>query len=492
MTPSADGLQIGWGRADLTPDKPVLICGQFHARVSEGVSDPIFATALAIESIENGRSIEQAVMVSCDYVSVADPLREGVRSRLQQDLPDLDASKVFFNATHTHTGPEIRGFELTQTGGDTVAGRCGIELDAMEPADYVDFAVERIAAAIADAWNSRKPGGVSFGLGQAVVGHNRRVSYLDGSSAMYGNTDDPNFSHIEGYEDHSVNLLCTWGRDGSLTGMAVNVACTSQVSEHEYKISADYWHEVRGEIARRFGEDVFVLPQCSAAGDQSPHLQIYKQAEERMRNLAGRTLRQEIATRIADAVESVLPFIKNHVETSPAMMHTAEIVDVERASISDAEVDEAEAGAANARAEYERLKKEIEADESIRSKPRWYVPITRAYRRAQWFGGVAIRKKLKETEPTLPVEVHVVRLGDVAFATNPFEYYLDFGCQIKARSKAVQTFVVQLAGSGTYVPTKRAVAGRSYGAVPASTPVGHEGGLQLSQRTVELINSLWT
>jgi len=56
------------------------------------------------------------------------------------------------------------------------------------------------------------------------------------------------------------------------------------------------------------------------------------------------------------------------------------------------------------------------------------------------------RFELQKTQPTMPVEVHVIRLGDMAIATNRFELYLDFGIRIKARSKAVQTFVVQLAG----------------------------------------------
>ena len=34
----------------------------------------------------------------------------------------------------------------------------------------------------------------------------------------------------------------------------------------------------------------------------------------------------------------------------------------------------------------------------------------------------------------------------LAIATNRFELCLDFGIRIKARSKAVQTFVVQIAG----------------------------------------------
>jgi hypothetical protein len=111
----------------------------------------------------------------------------------------------------------------------------------------------------------------------------------------------------------------------------------------------------------------------------------------------------------------------------------------------------------------------------------------------QWNKSVATRFELQRTQPKVPIEVHVMRLGDVAVATNPFEYYLDFGLQIKARSKAVQTFVVQhVGGGGGYLPTARAVAGRSYGAIPASTPIGPEGGRELAQWTVEAINALWT
>jgi hypothetical protein len=59
------------------------------------------------------------------------------------------------------------------------------------------------------------------------------------------------------------------------------------------------------------------------------------------------------------------------------------------------------------------------------------------------------------------------------------------------RSAALQTFVVQLTGSGTYLPTKRSIAGGAYGAVPASTLVGPEGGKELVDETLAIIDSLW-
>ena len=86
----------------------------------------------------------------------------------------------------------------------------------------------------------------------------------------------------------------------------------------------------------------------------------------------------------------------------------------------------------------------------------------------------------------------MLRLGDLAVATNPFEYYLDFGIRIKARSPAAQTLLVQLAGGGTYCPSPRSLAGGGYGSLPASNPVGPEGGKVLVERTVEVIDKLWS
>jgi hypothetical protein len=87
-------------------------------------------------------------------------------------------------------------------------------------------------------------------------------------------------------------------------------------------------------------------------------------------------------------------------------------------------------------------------------------------------------------------EVHVIRIGDVVICTNPFELFTDYGIAIQARSNAVQTFVVQLAGPGTYLPTEKAVKGGHYSAIIQSTLVGPEGGQILADRTVKLIDKL--
>jgi len=477
------GLHIGWSSADITPDYPVLIAGQFHARVCEGVADPITATALAL-----GSGDEQAILISCDLVAIADELRDAVRRAVAADLPDVDPLKVVLNATHTHTGPEIR--EPTLGAGHVSMGT-GVDLEARPPTEYVAWAAARIAAAAVAAWRGRSPGRVAFGLGQAVIGHNRRMVDADGQSIMYGNTATPGFSHIEGSEDHSIGLLATYDLAGALTGLAVNVPCPSQVSESEYRLSADYWCETRQELRRRLGEGLHVLAQCSAAGDQSPHPIMCKAAEKRMLELKGRSERQEIAVRLADAVDATLPYLNDTADADPQMIHRVEAVDLPMTRLDAAAVSTAEAEAEKLRLTYEEELEKLRAQPDLREQPRWYVAVTRAYRRMNWFGGVVERFRQAPEGGTRPAETHVLRLGDLAVATNPFEYYLDFGMRIKARSPAIQVLLVQLAGSGTYVPSPRSLAGGGYGSMPASNPVGPEGGALLAERTIALLESIF-
>ena len=479
-------LQIGWEQTDITPPRAVLIAGQFHARVSEGVHDPLTATVLALQS-----GGEQAILVSCDVISISDELRDCIRCKLRESDSTIDPMKVVINATHSHGAPEIR--TRSPIAGHMAAAGPGVELDVMAVEEYLEFAVGRIVEAITCAWNSRKEGGIAYGLGYAVVARNRRWVDVDGNSTMYGLTPPlyESFRHIEGYEDHSLNLLATYDAAGVLSGLVVNVPCPSQVSEHIFEISADYWHETRRELRERFGSGLFILTQCSAAGDASPRPIYEREAYARMLELKGHSEREEIAHRIADAVEEILPCIESTIEKAPRFEHRVETLELPANQLTPADVEDAQSQAAEQRAIYKNEMQKLQENPEPGKELRWYVPATRAFRRMQWHLGVAARYERQKTQPTIPAEVHVLRLGDVAFATNPFEYYLDFGIQIKVRCPAPQTFLVQLAGPGTYVPSPRSVSGGGYGSVPASNPIGPQGGQLLADKTVRIIEAMW-
>ena len=105
------------------------------------------------------------------------------------------------------------------------------------------------------------------------------------------------------------------------------------------------------------------------------------------------------------------------------------------------------------------------------------------------YAGTIARYDIQQKINTVETEVHIVRFGDIAICTNPFELFLDYGNQIRARSKAKQTFIIQLAcGSAGYLPPETAEKGSHYSAYVSSGVVGHQGGDMLVRETLERIN----
>jgi hypothetical protein len=451
-------LRVGAATVSITPDRPVALQGQMNTRISKGVRSPVTATALALESREGDRATDHAILVACDLVAIDRPVLDRARALLKDRLPGLDVRKLVVSATHTHTAPVYE------------EGRYLIPKEGvMQPAEYAEFLAGRIAQASADAWRSRKAARVGWGLGHAVVAQNRRAVYADGRAVMYGATDQADFRGIEGPEDQGVEVLFFWDGGGRLIATAVNVACPSQEVEGESTVDADFWHEVRQALKARHGADLQVLGWTGAAGDQSPHLMYRKAAEERMRRLRKLSRLEELARRVVAAWEEAYEGARQEQHDEVAVIHRVETVDLPLRVVTEEEV----AGA----------RKEVEAH-TPHPERRWTVA---------WYQDVIDRydrQKAGKSEP-YGMELHTIRLGDVAIATNPFELFTQYGIQIKARSRALQTFVIQLTGPGTYLPTAVAVRGGSYSAIVASSVVGPEGGQVLVDRTVALINSLW-
>jgi hypothetical protein len=462
--PKTGTLQVGWSTRDITPDRPVAISGQFHKRISQGVAARLSVTALAIETRDGDAPIEQAILVSCDLVAIRDGIQARLRKRLEGKLEGFDLRKLILSATHTHTAPVTTDpwYDVTEEG-------------VMKPEEYVEFFLDRTAEAVVEAWKGRKPGAVTWGLGYAVVGLNRRMVYADGKAQMYGRNSVPEFRAVEGGEDHGIELLFFFDGAKKLSGVAINVGCPSQVVENANTISSDFWDDVRTILREKYSKDLQILGWCGAAGDQSPHPQLRKAADARMRKLSGNvTETRAIAERMTAAIDAAYHAVKNEAVTEVPFAHR-----VEDLKLPGRKVTEAEASATRAiveRIEKKPADKRTSADISA----------------LRWHGEALKRYEKPEDWATYPMELHVLRLGDVAIATNAFELFLDYGVQMRARSKGLQTFLIQLAcGCGGYLPTERAVAGGGYSAIPESGLVGPEGGRVLVDRTVELMNGLW-
>ena len=450
-------LHVGGATVSITPDRPVALAGQMHTRIAGNVESSVTATALALESRDGDKVVDQAVLISCDLVAIDDAVLQRVRRRLAERIPGLDVRKLLLNATHTHTAPVM-------TEGDYEIPKDGV----VQPAEYAEFLSARVAEAAVKAWESRRPGRVGWGLGHAVVAQNRRAVYADGRARC---TDPPIGRTFAASKVRRIRVSRSCA-SGTARGNCSPRRSTSPAPRRRSK-------EVRPltltsgttsvNHCDRAWKDLLVLGWTGAAGDQSPHLMYRKRAEERMRALRGLTRLQELSRRIVAAWDEAYEGARKEQHSDALLTHKVATIDLPVRAVSDAE-------AAEARSKVESLSK----DRRNRRLVVWHQDVVKRYE----------RRKAGSVDP-FATELHVIRIGDVAIASNVFELFTEFGIQIKARSRAIQTFVIQLAGPGSYVPTAGAVRGGGYSAIVESNLVGPEGGQVLADRTVELIDSLW-
>ena len=493
------GVKIGWGRAEISLDEPLNIPGQAIMRISEGIHDPLYATALCVEGEET------VVFCSCDLTSLRGVTISDTLKKVAALRPEIPVGNIIMNTTHTHTScSQGKTPEKTPDGKDIYPGE-----------KYVEFLTDQCAKAICDAWDSRKDGGIGYGYGYAVVAHSRRVVYFDdyskrgfsqslspnGHGVMYGNTNDDQFSHYEAGADHFLNAMFTFDQAGKLTGIVANVPCPSQVSEMMTKLSADYWHDVRVAVAEEFGEDVYVLPQCAAAGDLSPRILHYRDAQARRMKLKyGMEYdpkgsrhqenkcfaeRKDIAERIVLGLKDIYSWAKKDIQTDCVVRHIHKVMTLDKRLVTEEEKQWCE-DTIKEMADQIPDPASVTPEEYRKKRSRYDSVKNRNMR-------VINKYEDQKNEPTIDMDAHVVQIGEIAFATNRFELYQDFMHRIQARSPFMQTFVVQLAGAigGSYLSTLRGVANKGYGSCIFDNVVGPEGGQQLVEQTLEMLNELY-
>ena len=496
-------VKIGWAARQIAIDENVCLFGQMHLRVSQGILDPNMTTALVLDSGEG-----HVIFCCCDIEAHRGDSITKTIEKVTALRPEIDPGSIVMNVTHSHTGGTI--CETPATSPDGIPLYDGLK--------YREFVIDQCTAAIVEAWDNRSEGGISYGYGYAVVGHSRRVWYSEdksktsqglvvapnGHAMMYGKTNDPTFSHYEAGADHFLNLLFTYNKENKITGVVVNVPCPSQVVENFYVQSADYWHDVRQRVKETFGEDVMVMPQCAFAGDLSPRILHYGKAQARRfklkydmgydtKNCKTGTQddynkrmaeRKDIAERILEGIKEVYGWASKDIQTEPVIRAIYKPLALTRRFITDEEKAACE--------ETLELAKQLIPDPATSTPEEYSIAVTR-YNSFKGRNETALRRyEEQKTVKKLERGMHAVRVGDVAFTTSSYETYMDYMHRIQARSPFIQTFTIQVAsfGGGSYMATERAMEGKGYSASIFCNQVGAEGGQELVETTLELLNEL--
>src|SRR5438067_2447912 len=153
--PTATTYAVGVAKIDITPIYPVRLSGfGFRRTESEGVTQPIWAKALAISADNES----PAVLITVDNLGVPDDVVAEVAARLKKQA-GIPRERLAVTATHTHTAPMLKGVAPTLFG-------MPIPPEHQEHIDrYTREFTDKLEQLALAALRDRRPGRLSWGIG---------------------------------------------------------------------------------------------------------------------------------------------------------------------------------------------------------------------------------------------------------------------------------------------------------------------------------------
>ncbi|MFA7172934.1 MAG: neutral/alkaline non-lysosomal ceramidase N-terminal domain-containing protein [Kiritimatiellia bacterium] len=257
-------LKIGVGRAVITPDThPIWLAG-YAARTSPstGMFHHVWAKALVFEESPGNR----VVLITADVLGLSREITAVVSQRLKSSY-GIERSQIFFNSSHTHSGPVIW---------PSLSVCCNFTQQELQHVVAQNRKLtDNIVAAVNMAVTDLAPARLSTGQGSAGFAINRRKREI-------------------APVDHSVPVLRIAAPDGTVRAVLFNYAChCTTLTGGNLLINGDYAGFAMLELEAAYpGATAFFVQGCGA--DQNP--------DPRGTEAHARQYGSEIAT----AVKSVL------------------------------------------------------------------------------------------------------------------------------------------------------------------------------------------
>lgn len=397
-------LHVGFGVTDITPEPGMQSPGGMNRRILNEVLDPLKAVAMVIRSDETA-----VALVGIDALFITEDATARARSAIEKQT-GIPPENVLIGASHTHSGGPI-------------ASCFGSDADP----DYVRLVADRIAEAVASAWNALHEAEVGVGTGhEPSIAFNRRFLMKDGTQVTHPGKGNPDIVHEAGPTDPDVGVLAARAPDGTLLGLFVNFACHLTIGRGN-GFSADYVYSLRETLRRHYGQpDLPVGFLLGAAGDvtQVDNLRPGRESGPDWADMFGLALGAEVIQAVAR-----LDWLKDAELKSARTVAPIPIRD---------------------EAEIARQTPTLGLGSGEK--------VDAIYARER-----ELLAEQRRQTPVIDCEVQALRVGPLGIVTNGAEFFCQLGLDIKAASPFHPTWVVSLANQWIgYVATPSAYYAGGY------------------------------
>ncbi|MBQ2866260.1 MAG: hypothetical protein IJE90_07090 [Clostridia bacterium] len=398
--------KAGFARLDVTPPLGSDLAGYFSVRLAEGILDPIYLNAVAMNNGE-----DTLIIITSDFLSIMEVFATRIRNMISK-ATNVPADNIMITALHQHTSIRLGVWPWT---------------GSMEDEDYLSILYKKYVDVARMALSDLSDAEIYTAVRETreKLSFIRRYKMRDGSTVTNPGKLNPNIDHPIGEADNNVRLV-RFKRAGKKDIAFVNFSTHPDVIGGKL-FSADWPGFVRRFVERDLG-DVHCLVANGAQGDTN-HIDTGTADEQ-----GGYGYSEHMGRVISDTVIDVWDKCERHFDT--------QIFSEVRMVLNRTNTDG-----------FERVEECRKLDEDY-----WSGKLDGPNKPNATIMGEARRiKNIPYETICQKIPVTVMAVGDIAFVGYGGEPFTDYATRSRAFAPEMMVITCGLAnGQQGYLPTKNA------------------------------------
>lgn len=422
--PAKPGVRVGFAERDITPTIGMEMPGNYGKVYAKKIHDPCKVRASVFDDGQ-----KRVALVGIDALMIRRETVQEIRALVKAATGITD---VMIGASHSHSSGPI-GMILPGEFDHATAEiqELAYKKSSCADAGYLRMAIDATVAAIVAADQVKAAVTVGYGVGhESQVAFNRRLRMKNGLTFSHPGKNNPDVVEFANPTDDEVGIIGVWQPDGKLAGCIVNFSCHATTNSDG--IGANWIYYTEKVIQGYYGKEAKVVFLQGACGDVTQVNNLDPKA-----NPASDDWAQFVGGRVgAESLKVLLSMSQTRTAEVP-LAADQKVWEVARRIPSPEHV--------------------AEARERIKGPP--------AHKDWVWAKETLLLDALIAKKSPVEVEVQAIQVGPVVCLSNPAEYFVSYGLQLKKRSGFPMTFPVELAnGCVGYVPDEEAfsAAGGGY------------------------------
>lgn len=451
--------KAGFAERDITPDIGMEEPGGYGKAYHRKFHDPCKVRAAVFDD-----GNQRVALVGIDILFITRHLTKEARAEIQKRC-GIKAENILLGASHSHSSGPIG---MSEPGDFDNASPLVRDLyfnkSTVSDPGYIQSLKKQIVEAVIAADAARVDAKAAVGYGhEEKVSFNRRLRMKNGLTFSHPGAGNPGVIGYAGPIDPQVGVIGVWDLKGNLLGVVVNFSCHATTSPGG--ISANWpgamEQTLRGATGNAALPVVFLQGACGDITQVDNLTKFQNPALEEWWQIVGGCVG-------AEAYKTLLL--------------------IRRGATNDIPID--------VRGKAWNIKRRLPAPEKVkRALEMVQTPATQDNQTEWTFTKETVLvDAMAKARPEVELEVQAIQVGPAVFVSNPAEYFVQYGLDIKKASKFPFTFVVELANGCTgYVPTEEAFGPNGGGYETRLTSYSNleiSAGRQFKEAGIELANQM--